>query len=260
MLMATTPALADAEPPPAPKLLQDLNFHALYNVDWNGLDLGYTTVKTQEGGGTYESSVDIKTVALMKLFTKHKSMSTAQGLVVNGHHAPSRYESNYSTKGKKKHILVEYTKDGVNHLIEPPDTDRAAIPAADLKGSVDLVTLMHVMRETVLVFRTTDKQNINFKVFDGKRLNAAILKNGGKTKITVNGKKWPVQKIIATRMPMAGFTEKELGKLKKEKPLNLYFSDDDRMIPVHAEIEAFYGNVNVDLVRECTSDKDCQPQ
>jgi hypothetical protein len=244
------PALAGDGPPP-------LDLKGLYQFDFSGVPIGKVGAEIEQNGNDYSIATDVTATGILKLFTKHSSHTT-----VDAHDHTAIYESHYRTKNKKRYVKLVYDAGKiVEEKVEPPDNraTRPAVPAKLKNGAADLLSFNLRLREAVWKATKTGGSVITLRAYDGRRLTEVSGKILGKKTIIYGGEnRFPVIKLALSRKPLAGFSASELEDYKKkEPPLYLYYSDDERLVPVKLEVTLLFGKVTGTLVKECRTGESC---
>ncbi len=258
LILSLLPAALAAQEP--------FNHIARYEFDWNDLPLGRVAIESKETPESYSMHTLIKSRGMVSLFAKHSSDSSVTGKRNAERYFPTLYETNYQTRKKPKHIKI--TSDGEGHILqevdEPADSDRPKIPEVEKAKAADLLTCIYLIRQGLanaqLVGARVPLKNgkpfYDIDMYDGKRISHLSFEVVGKENHRVNWKKRASIHIRASRSPGPGYTPKELGRLKDEPSMDIYFSDDAKLVPLAMEVH-YLGTIRGQLVQECKTLQEC---
>lgn len=254
ILLIASPAVAAAPFTP-------LHFNGLYEVNLGSVRFAKVGIEVEQESDHYSIVMDIAVTGIIKLFTRHTSHTTVDG---SGHHFsyPERaYESRYRIKKKRKYVHMVYDAGTVkSQTLEPPENPAKRPPvSADLKkGSYDPLSFILKMRQEMIEASKNGKTAFSVSVYDGRRLTHANFSDVGKKTIRLDGKKTPVVFASVKRELVAGFTASELEDFNPSEPaLSIYFSDDERMMPLRLETGFWLGTLSATLVKECRTGESC---
>ncbi|WP_240993561.1 DUF3108 domain-containing protein [Asaia bogorensis] len=194
--------------------------HGLHVVDatadYTLTDLGYGIRTTLHAGG------------FMSLFLRMDIQSTAQGHFDHNWVQPVTYESAGYSRGKHRSVVLHYA-DNTPHVVtlDPKETDREAVPEAELDHALDTLSAMALLLENV---RQTGKCDGNAHVFDGLRLSAMTSRGPFKADVPVtfdqkfNG---PALRCDFVGQQEAGFIKdsSHLAVMKAPHPGAAWFQD-----------------------------------
>jgi hypothetical protein len=249
---------AEKEPGPYPA---PLNIKGIYELRFSTFALGKMGIEIDQTSKNYGIVADIVSTGLMNILIKHSSHTTVDGSGSNFHYSRIAYESHYQTKKKKKYAQLTY-KDGAlsEEKVLPPD-NRATRPAviSDLKNqSCDYLTLILKLRQMLYSTLAHQKTESSFLVYDGRRLTQVDAKVVEKTTIVYNVNRLPVIHVDLRRTLLAGFTKTELAEHDpNEGSLQVYFTDDERLLPIRLEAQLLIGTLSATLMKECRTGESC---
>lgn len=248
------PALAEDGPPP-------LTFKGSYEFDFAGVLFGKMGIEAEQSATGYAITSDVASAGIAKLFNKHSSHTTVDGSDKDFVYSSVKYASDYQTNKKRKSVKLTY-KNGVvsKETLVPPDNPatRPAVAAALKKGSVDLLTLNLKLREGVWKAMHGGDQNFTVKTFDGRRLTQVNVSVADKKTLLMNEKKVPTVRVAVRRTMLAGYTKSEKADYDPDEPtLWLYYSDDERLVPVKIEMGFLFGKITGTLIKECRTGESC---
>lgn len=247
-LILAFPALAADEPP--------FNLKGFYEFRFSAVPIGRMGIEAEQDSSAYAMTIDITTVGVARLFTKHSSHTT-----VTGTGDDIAYQTNYRTKDKKKSVKMaqkngEFTAENV----QPPDNRavRPAVPPEMKKGAFDPLSLNLALRAGVWDALPSENKHFSVNVYDGRRLTQVDATVADKKIIRLDGRKVPAIRVAVRRKPLAGFTQSELTDIDPKEPtLWIYYSDDGRLIPLHLEMGFLFGKLTATLVKECLTEESC---
>ncbi len=217
-----------------------------FSLRWNSLPFGLCKVTLSESSDKFRSSAHIAMSGIAQMISPHESTTTLEGDGSASATSARVYDTRYSTRGKEKHVRIEYSKGGKvkNLLLEPPDNPAKRPPPAlaQLTGVADPLVFITELRAALKKALTSSKSTITLMAFDGRRLFETTWYIQGEQKLKLNGQSIPVIRAMAKRNPIAGFTEKELTAFKTDPPLTAYF-DKETLLPVKLVVDFWFGPV-----------------
>jgi len=230
--------------------LTPVNFSGRYDFTLAAVPFGKIDIVFKQDATSYSATSDITTVGIAKVFVQHESHTTSKGTGADYQYPDVDYDSRYSTKGKKR-VATFTRRNGVMtaEFVEPPDNPavRPPVSAALKTRAYDPVALAIGMRgELARVIRSGEK-NFTIDYYDGRRLTRGNFTYTGEKLLKMNGTKYPVYTVLASRSPVAGFTEKELKRMQqKEPPLTIYLAKDT-LLPLRLELPLMFGKAAATL-------------
>lgn len=254
LMLSAYPTLA-AEP------LIPINFKGIYDINLGEVRFARMGLEIEQDSDHYAITGDIASTGIVKLFANHKSHTTVDASGKQFFYPVRVYESNYSTRKKKKYVKLEYNNgSAVKETLVPPE-NRAKRPEVSQqlkKGSYDPLSFIVAMRQQVAKALASGKNDFVIDAYDGRRLNRAHFTMGEKKTLRLNDKKIPVIAVSVKRELVAGFTDSELEDYdKNEPPLTVYFSNDERLIPIRLETSFWLGTLSATLAKECRTGESC---
>lgn len=230
---------------------EDFAFQGRYVLAFSGIPIGKVSVNLAETATNYSAKSDVGLTGLAKLFVQHTSATTSVGTGENYNFTNRVYETRYQTRKKPKYVKM-VTKNGViaEEKVEPPDNRavRPAVSAADKKGAYDPLALALAIRDNLARCQNEGAKNFTLNYYDGRRLTAVNFAFLGAKTLRISGKKTPTLVLTATRKPLAGYTQNELDDIGPNDPtLNLYFSNDEQMIPLLLQVPLPFGTATATL-------------
>lgn len=254
-------AILAALPAQAAEPYNAFNFKGIYTFGLTGLDIGRMGIEIEQDPNHYAAVADITLVGLAKMIANHSSHTTIEASGSHFTYPNRQYESQYRTKKKKKSVLLEY-KNGkiVSEDIQPPDNrdTRPAVSAQMKNTGYDPLSFILEMRTEAATAAKDGTSSFVIHAFDGRRLTEATFTVLGKKNITFNGRRISTTALSVKRKPLEGFTASEIEDWSpKEPPLFVYFSDDERFIPLRLELTMWFGTLTADLAKECRTGESC---
>jgi hypothetical protein len=249
LILFSSPAMAEEGPPP-------LDFKGIYDFQFSGVPLARMGIEAEESAYGYSITSDITLEGIAKLFTSHSSHTTVEQ--TNGDRA---YDSKYRTKKKKKAVRMVY-KNGkmIEHKVEPPENpaNRPAVHAALKNAAHDPLTLNLALRRSIWQALKSGKNDFSLTVFDGRRLTQIDASVAGRKKILIGEKEKPTIKLAVRRKLLEGYTKSELADYDPKEPtLWMYYSDDERLVPLKVEVGFLFGKITGTLSKECRTGESC---
>lgn len=232
-----------------------------YEAGWSGINFGKIGIEIDEQADKANITCDITSSGIMALFIKHSSHTTLIATGSNFTYPNRTYESHYHTRKKARAVKLIY-KDGkiVKEDIQPPENreKRPAVPESDINSAYDLMTFLLQMRSEITDAQKTGKTTFTLNAYDGRRLTQADFNIVGENTIKIAGKKQKALAVTARRKFLAGYTKGELDDYDPNEPsLTVYFSNDEKLIPLRMEVPFFMQKISADLVKRCEKDESC---
>lgn len=240
-------------PDKAKALPEPITFYGQYSFSWAGFRLGKLALGIDEKKDSYKLYLSVTSAGIVNLFTHHTNTTEAHGRRNGNTYRPEFYESHYKTKKKPRHIRLQYdAKGNTTEVYNDPPEDRAKrpeVPADISKDSYDPLTGMMAIRTGLY----------SLKAFDVKRLYEVTAVSNGMETVSALDKDVEAEKLTLSRKPIAGMTEKETKEYEAgEPPLNFYFSNDARRVPVLMTMPVLLGTVKGLLTKECATWDECK--
>lgn len=252
--LAAAPALAEPETP--------IDFKGIYEFGLGGIPLGRMGLEAVQTADHYSGTCDLMSTGLLKLFVEHKSHTTVDATGKNFSYPDIEYETHYSTRKKAKYVRLAYKggKLSSEELIPPENYDkRPRVPMEQKENASDPLSFLVNMRMGLIAALKDGRKEFSFMVFDGRRLTEANFEIQETPRMIRRGEeKVAVVSVALTREFLAGFTKSELAKQDlNEPPLYIYFSRDERLIPLAMETSSWFGILTATLVKECRTGESC---
>ena len=241
--------------------LAPLDFNAVYSFGFGAVDFGKIGVDISQTPDAYAMSSDIVSTGILNAFLKHSSHTTQTGKGAEFHYSSIDYETHYQTKGKKKYAHILYN-DGVvtEEKVEPADDreKRPAVSKALKDQSVTPLGLVIAMQQGIYDSLKHNKEAFSVYMYDGRRLSQIHFALIGDKTMPINGVPTKVVQVDVSRTLLEGYTQSELTDAqKKDPPLHVYFSNDERLIPLLFEVPMWMGSIRATLVKECAKGQSC---
>lgn len=261
MMLTVYSAPVRAADAPVLGALAPLNFQAVYSFGLGSMTFGKVGVDIAQKSTGYDMTTDIMSTGIVNMFVQHTSHSVVSAKGKHFPYALVNYETNYQTKKKKKHVTMTY-KDGVVTQEEalPPDNrdTRPAVTKAMKDVSVDPLSFIIAMRQKVYEAYQGHKDGFTLYVYDGRRLTQVNFVIVGDTNVAFDKTKAEVVQVDVSRKQIEGFTASEIADArKKDPPLHVYFTRDERMIPILFEAPMWLGTARASLLKECAKGESC---
>lgn len=241
--------------------LSPINENLYYEANYGGLNFGKVGIEIDEQADKASVTCDIISSGILELFVKHSSHTTLTATGENFVYPDRIYESNYQTRKKKRSVKLVY-KDGkiIERNIHPPESaeKRPPVPDDDKDSAYDLMSFLLQIRSEIINARKDGKSSFSLNAYDGRRLTQVNFTIGGETAIIMAGKSRPVLTVSASRKQLAGFTQDEIKDYDPDEPsLTTYFSNDEKMLPLHLEVPFLMQKITVSLVKTCGDGESC---
>jgi hypothetical protein len=232
--------------------LAPLNYQMKYDVTWGGLSMGRVRVTISEDEFGYKMSVDTKTKGIARLFDNTKSIIETRGRVTDGAYTPQRYESSTVDSEDGRTTKIIYESDGSIRSRDrnPPDDPnrRPVVPLEQANRGVDPLTAFLKLRQKMRDNMERNIRDTSVRTYDGARLGDLTLKVVSRASLENMDQHVNAINTVLTRQPIAGYKDKEITKYEKGDPLiHVYYSADDRFIPLQIEIKLSLGTVVLKL-------------
>lgn len=242
--------------------LNPLHLNALYVFDFSGIGFGKAGVAISQEPGAFEMVADVSSSGLARVFVKHDSHSVGSGVGKDFRYPECEYDSRYQTRGKKKHVRMRYHAGTVaDQLVEPPDNPASRPPVAkELKaGTLDPLRFGLAMRSELYKAMKDGKKDYTLRIYDGRRLTEARFEIQEPTQIEYQGAMTAVFAVGVSRTLLEGFSASELADARDrpDPPLTIYFTQDERLIPIVMEVPLWLGRVRATLVKTCETKEAC---
>ena len=245
LLFALIPTLASAE-----------NLLLKYKCSWEGMEAGLVTLQNIETGDGYNVTTSTDTTGIVKTLTNFYSHTVTVGKITNGQYLPTQYDTKWQTKKNSPHIIVTYAENGeVSEVAEPPENrnKRPEVEQVHKQGSFDFASVFLNSRGQIKQMIESGQAlplQFTIKVFDARRVFNANFSVVGYENKKVDGNKQKLLHITLNRSVIAGFTTKELERIKNFNPtFDLWLNED--YIPVIGSGQAVIGHAEMNLVSAC---------
>lgn len=254
----SSPAMADSE---ALGPLAPLNYKAVYHFGYGALTFGKIGLDISQTPDHALMASDVTSTGIMNALLKHSSHSTLDAKGSNYHYNNINYETNYQTKGKKKYAHIVYKNGEVaDEKVMPPD-DREKRPAVSKELKDKAVTPLGfgmAMRQALYDHLKAKDTHFSLYLYDGRRASEVDFVIVGRKTMPINGTPSDVVQVDMSRKLLEGYTQSELAdSTKKEPPLHVYWSHDERLIPLLFEVPMMIGSLSATLAHECGPGESC---
>ncbi len=229
-----------------------IDFKGRYMFSVAGIPFGTMDIAFTQDASQYNASSEIHTTGITRIFVQHDSTTAASGKGKNFLYTDVHYESDYQTRKKKKYVKIIRAHGVISEEVILPPDNRAVRPAvADaLKNkSFDPLSYGLAIRSELTRALADKRTEFTLNYYDGRRLTEGTFVIVGQKIIKMGDKKTSTIFVTATRKTLAGFTQNELDDIKpNEAPLVMYFSDDDRHLPLRLEYPLIFGTASATLM------------
>jgi len=245
-LAALAPSVALAEP---------VTLH--YTSRWAGLPAGEIEIRLDDRPDSYRSQIAIWTAGLPRWFTRFRGTAISEGgLSPLGMAAPGRYDATYDLRSRKgKRVSMRYRQDGGETVAErgPEDSsEKFLLEPAQRTGVVDPLAALSRMREAVRN-GLARRGGFIIPVFDGKRRFDVEERSLTAETHRIAGAERHVLHLDLMLHPIAGFKDNdpEGNPDDSSRALDVYFSDDDALIPLRLEVKIAWLTTVVEYDGRC---------
>ncbi len=250
-----------AYPALATETLTPINEKLYYEASWSGINFGKIGIEIDEQADRASVTCDIASSGIMALFIKHSSHTTLTASGKDFSYPEHVYESYYHTRKKARHVKLTYKGGKISEeIVEPPDNrdKRPAVPDEDKNKAYDLMTFLLQMRTEILNAKKEGKTSFTINAYDGRRLTQADFNIIGENSLKIAGEQQPVLAVTARRKFLAGYTQSELDDYDPKEPsMTVYFSNDDKLIPLRMEVPFMMQKIKADLIKKCGNGESC---
>ena len=236
-----------------------------YKVYWLGMHVAnlVTEVKEDDDGIFHmESHINSKGIAkkVSKFWnvTKSSTRKTAKGEFI-----PYQFDSISRLRKKKRSIAINYVDSGTieQETVTPPDNrhKRPAVENERKIGTFDPHTAVLVAHKQIKDALDSCKKYFTVPIYDARRLSNLNFVMKGRKKLKYNDKVISVVHVTLERDAVAGYTNNEKKRMKKENPvIDLYLEDNHLMLPVKVVANAPIGSATAILERQCYDISSCE--
>jgi hypothetical protein len=232
--------------------LTPASFSGQYGLYLSGLPIGTMKAGVDVRKDGYDITAAVRTSGLVGMIARHRSDSSAVASGTNIDRMNVTYLVDAQTRNKKRQIkLVKKAGKVTEEAINPPE-NRASRPevAASMKhGTFDAISIVVKLRSLIEDWKKNGDDTTTIRLYDGRRLTDARVRILGEKKLAKYGDQGVIA-LTVKRRPVAGFTQKELSQYRPDEPaLTIYFSNDDKLIPLHLELPFTFGVLTAELER-----------
>lgn len=228
-----------------------------YTARWAGLPAGDIDLRLDDSADSYRSEIAIRTAGLPRWFTRFRGTAISEGgLSALGLAAPGRYDATYDLRSRKgKRISVRYRPDGADTVAErgPEDSsEKFLLEPAQRTGVVDPLAALSQMREAVRN-GLAQRGGFTIPVFDGKRRFDVEERSFTAETRDIAGRERRVLHLDLLLHPIAGFkdSDPEGNPDDSSRALDVYFSDDEALIPLRLEVKIAWLTTVVEFTGRC---------
>ncbi len=233
--------------------IKDMNFKGKYEITWSGITLGRIYITAEEDANHYQMSIDTKTKGIGALISDAKQIVEVKGSVKDGGYVPAFYESRPQKDPDEDVVTLTYDEKGdLKTRARKKDDDpswRPPVPTAEANTARDPITAAFMLRRTLYEAVATDKHEVSTRTYDGMRLAEMKLIRSVDARVAIMHKYRDCVNVAVRRIPINGYTPKELKKYNKGDPeIRIYFSKDAAFLPVRASAKTTIGELSMTLV------------
>ena len=235
-----------------------------FAATWADLPVADIFLTLDDDGDSYRTAIDIRSLGLMKLLTKFGAHGAAEGeFTADGNIMPTRYDADYKLRKKRNRQNLLYVKASGGTTAERGPADTSTKPPIDMafrRNVVDPLAALAALRERVRRHVLAAGDDFTISAYDDKRrfdINGRLL---GPEDLDLNGTKVKALHFRLLLTPLAGFrSAAEEGEdiENKPRPVELYLSDDARLVPLQLSLSVFYLPAVTRLVGRCTEMAPC---
>lgn len=241
--------------------LPPIDFKGIYDFSFASLPFGRMGIEADQSEKHYAITCDVISTGIIGAFVRHSSHTTVDGTGAHFSYPTIHYETNYKTKKKRKYVRMA-TKGGkiVEEELVPPDNRqvRPAVEDALKNSAADPLSFLLKMRQGLWDARKTGATAFSVNLYDGRRLTQVNFAVMGKKSIFYKDAKTDVIQVNASRKLVAGFTPSELEAFNPKEPtLRIFFTDDNRLVPLILEANVMMSKLSATLVKECRTGESC---
>ncbi|MDX2113160.1 MAG: DUF3108 domain-containing protein [Alphaproteobacteria bacterium] len=230
--------------------LTPVNFSGQYGLYLSGLPIGTMKAGVDVRKDGYDITAAVRTSGLVGMIARHRSNSSASASGQNINRMNVTYLVDAQTRNKKRTIkLVKHAGKVTEEVINPPENraSRPEVPAAMKDGTFDAISIVLKLRSLIEDWKKNGDDTAIIRLYDGRRLSEAAVTIHGEKKLRKYGEK-AVIALSIKRKPLEGFTQKELSQYRPDEPaLTIYFSNDDKLIPLHLELPFTFGTLTAEM-------------
>jgi hypothetical protein len=247
-------------PLPAQEPVVPISFKGIYEFTMLGFTLGRVGFEVEQSAQHYAIASDFQLSGLAKLFMQYKGYATVKASGAEFKYPNIEYESRYQKKKKERRVKL-ITQSGVivDEVIEPLNSLRPKVPPELKNKAFDPLSFLLRLREHLASALAAKAEGFSLTLFDGRdltQIDLTIEKNP--SIINYKGQKVPVVAVSMKRKPIAGFLESELKDFDSNTPaMYMYFSKDERLVPLYFKSKSWFGSLTGKLVKECRTDESC---
>lgn len=248
LLLAASSAMA-ATPEIKPFIL-----NGRYVIAWSGIPLGRILIEAHEDDSSYRMSIDTKTKGIGSLISDEARVITAAGSKKGvATYIPVAYKSRPHKADDHNTITLTYDKRGdITARVRENDDDpawRPPVPNAEIDTARDPITAAFMLRRTLYNAIPLDTPEVSTRTYDGMRLATMSLIRAANARVEIMGEYQDTVNVAVKRVPINGYTPKELRKYNKGDPeIRIYFSNDAAFLPVRATAKTAIGELSMTLV------------
>ena len=229
-----------------------------YKIYWNNIYIA--DLKAGISQGEIVSQIDSQGV--VKTISHYSGRTYSKYSFRNGVYIQDYFESRLQQRQGTKEAKIYYSDEGKirTETISPPENPAKRQKVADdLKiGALNPLFAAFMAHKKIKAALITGEKSFILNTYDGRRLAKLEFNILGTEAIKNLDKIINVVKINFRRMPIAGFTNQELKRMKGEEPDIVLYLDPETLLPIKADAAAPLGMAKFVLAKECLKIEECE--
>ncbi len=170
-----------------------------------------------------------------------------------GNYIPRLYKARPHREGERNITELTYDEKGniVNRLRNPDDDPawRAPVTFKQINTARDPITASFMLRKMLFAARENPSAEVSTRTYDGARLAEMKMLRAANAKVAVMHSYKDAVNVAVVRLPIEGYTPKELKKFNRGDPeIRLFFSDDAAFLPIRATAKVLVGELSLSMV------------
>ncbi|HLS28081.1 MAG TPA: DUF3108 domain-containing protein [Opitutales bacterium] len=241
-IFLTGPLLAESEATPIP--LDELPFKVgerlTYSLRWGVIRAGIGVLEVHpvtetDGEEVYHFSLSVRTTSLVDRF--YKVRDRIDGFVRTDFSGSKLYLVKKDAGKNLRDVEVIYNSE--EGFAQYSNFGEEREPVEILPGTLDPLSVLFAVRSIPL----KNGENVELPISDGKRVSMGVARVRGTKRITVPDGNYRTILVEPDMRDVGGVFEKS-----GDSPMEVYFSNDERQLPVRIASEVVVGKFTADLV------------
>jgi hypothetical protein len=228
---------------------------ACYDASWAGVPAAELRLAAHDGPDGYRNEIEVRTLGLARWVTKFHGNATGIGRLAAGRlPAPASYEARYDLRKRKHRIAsLRFVEAGRATIAErqPDDTSRKPELAAKFRRDVlDPLAVFAAIRQRL---KEHPDAGFTLPAYDGARRFDVVTRAPPRRQ---DG----VIRLALTLHAIAGFKGESSDDGDPDdapRPVDLTFSDDQRLMPLLMTVPIWYLPLTVELTRWSGAGQSC---